>query len=105
MTEALACGLPVIMNHGLVTEEMKLYLRSEALLPFIELDSVDFIAARNAIAHLANCPEGQRKQLGELGRCFVEEHFNIDKTSITAYKILEDITKAMSFFFLQGILY
>jgi glycosyltransferase involved in cell wall biosynthesis len=87
MTEAMACQLPVIVNRGLTTEEMRLYIKEKDTLPFLEVEQLDPLEARRCLLQLMESTE-KSQEIGFRARRFVEQHFNIEITAKTVYKIL-----------------
>lgn len=85
LTEAMACGIPAIMNKGLVTEELRLYNDS---LPIIELSQKPSIfEIKDSIEKLKNNLQFA-KDLGLEGRKFVETYLKIEEVSKEMIKIL-----------------
>lgn len=85
MTEAMACGIPVIMNKGLVTEELRFY---QDPLPLFEVGSIcDGDKVKEILKHLKSNPD-LRKKIGYLGRKCVENNFSIDKMGKIFFDIL-----------------
>ncbi|MFQ5850571.1 MAG: glycosyltransferase [Candidatus Binatia bacterium] len=92
MTEAMACGLPVIVNRGLTTEEMKLYLSRGEALPFIEVERLDPVEARGALEDLIDSREVIQEMVHR-ARLFVEKHFDIEQTGKLAVQILSKVVE------------
>ena len=84
MTEAMACGIPVIMNSGLVTRELKNYCEH---LPLIEISSTDIFGEINKTLKNILDDKAFRDKLGTAGRKFVEDNLDIEKTSDELLKI------------------
>lgn len=90
MIEAMACRLPVIVNRGLTTEEMGLYLFKGEGAPFIEIERLDPVEAREALKKLINSREAVQK-IGQRARLFIERHFDIEQTSKVAVRIVNKV--------------
>jgi glycosyltransferase involved in cell wall biosynthesis len=90
ITEAMACGVPVVANRGLTTTELKSYVQSDEALPFIEIGERDPKHAAHAIAALLADPCAYHR-MGKLARKFVEANLDIHETSKHAFRILERV--------------
>ncbi len=86
-TEAMACGLPVIINEGLIAEEMRRHLGDDQL-PLIMVETVE--DARRAIIALAS-DRAHSAQLGKLGRDFVEINFNVNAGADAIARIIHEL--------------
>jgi glycosyltransferase involved in cell wall biosynthesis len=89
MTEAMACGLPVIVNPGLTTEEMRTYVTGGPL-PFLELQRLDPSQARARVIDLL-ADDDLSREIGMVARQFVERHLDIDRTSKIGYQLLREM--------------
>jgi glycosyltransferase involved in cell wall biosynthesis len=91
LTEGMACGIPVIMNEGLVTRELKQYSPS---CPLIEVPQVvRREEIQEILKKLASQPS-YAKELGVKGKEFMGKNLPIETAGIELVKILE---KAKSF--------
>lgn len=87
-TEAMACGVPIIMNRGLTTEELARYARGDGASPVIEVDSLtDTSGVREALLRLRRDPVWAQKR-GAAGRTMVETYLDIDRMADTIFSIL-----------------
>jgi glycosyltransferase involved in cell wall biosynthesis len=78
VTEAMACGVPVIVNHGLVTVELRRYLKPGESVPFIEIREPAASLALEEILRLLSSPQ-TNLMLGQQARRFVMEHLSIER--------------------------
>ena len=87
LTEGMACGIPVIMNQGLVTRELKRYSPSLPLVEVAQMLRKEEI--QEVLKKLINQPS-YAKELGIRGREFVEKNLPIEKTGKCLLSILYD---------------
>lgn len=86
LTEAMACAVPVIMNSGLVTKELRLYNDN---LPIIELGPRPLdLEVKNAINKLRNNLQYAR-DLGLEGRRFVEANLMVENVAKAIIHVLD----------------
>ncbi len=93
--EAMACGIPVIMNRGLSTEEMRADLQDGEPLPFIELADLQLETARRALKCLSN-DEGLWAELAQRGRAHIERHFTVEMSAEMVATVLETMIQENS---------
>lgn len=86
LTEGMACGVPVIMNQGLVTRELKRYNPSPSLVEIAQIVRKEEV--QEILKKLISQPS-YAKELGVKGREFVEKNLSIEKTGIELVKMLE----------------
>ncbi len=80
MTEAMACGIPVIMNSGLCTQEMKADLAPGEPLPFIEISSIEPDVARKMVQRLKNNSD-MWTEFSHRARRHIEHYFTVEMTA------------------------
>ena len=74
LLEAMACGAPVITNHG---SPLAAELSDNATAQLVPFDDVEALA--QAILRLLQSPE-ERQRIGQAGRRLISQHFNLAET-------------------------
>ena len=84
-TEAMACGIPVVMNSGLVTRELKRYQDPP---PLLEISSTPEIGEVRKELKKLSADFTFAKNLGQSGRKYIEDNLQIEKTGEILINIL-----------------
>lgn len=77
MTEAMACGIPVIMNSGIVTRELKNY---QVTLPIIEINNLTGLKETKRVLEKLSKDLSSLQYIKKTSREFVEKNLAIEVT-------------------------
>lgn len=90
LTEAMACGVPVIMNKGLVTEEMKSYNGNPDI---FEVDAPINVTEIVKLLQKLKADPKLAKDAGTKGKEFVRQYFMIEKSGDSLVQIVKQVCK------------